>query len=686
MSQGEAEESVAHRQLEAWPKRGCSRPRMIRTLFALMLVVSLARSAPAQQTQAGGNALANATSRYLRDASASHINWRPWGQAAIDTAARANRPLFISIGFASSWDAFRLHREVFANSEVADTLNGYFVPVLIDSIEHPELAEAFEAIQRAVGGTVTLPASFVLTPALEPVTAMGFAAPMEFRTWLATSASRWANERAAFIADGRRNLIKAHSFGDKRAPSDYDATTLDAVIEDIARTHDAKVLRPMAISFALRYAERTGNKAVRAAALESLRTFARTPARDQVGGGFHRAPGVFEKILSDQALMAMTYLEAWQLTKDPQFEMVVRTTLDYIIRDQQRTKGAFVAAQDAYGLVPGQGPEFHNGTFYLWSKSELAHVLGPDATAKVVRAYGMENATGNLPVFVEPLDADIAQKLLDHRQKRPEPFRDFTELSGWNGLMISALSRAGTALGDRKYIDAALLATRSITTKLWDEKRKALYRSDAATAPVIPALSDDYAMLIQGLLDLFDATSDVKWLDLAKTLQARQDQLFWDASAERYTTGTALPEVLRGLLVESDVTVPSVNALAASNQLRLAMLTGSSSARVPMILSSFGGRLRRSGAELPQLASALAMTFESPKIAVVVAGPKKLETQQVLNAIYARWEPLRAVIFVPAKGAGRDRMIRTFPFIASLTADPELPLTYVCEKGECRKQ
>jgi uncharacterized protein YyaL (SSP411 family) len=366
--------------------------------------------------------------------------------------------------------------------------------------------------------------------------------------------------------------------------------------------------------------------------------------------------------------------------------MVVRTTLDYIIRDQQRTKGAFVAAQDAHGLVPGRGPEFHNGAFYRWSRSEIVQLLGNEAAPKALRAYGMENETGNLPVSAEPLDADLAQRLLDHRQKRPEPFRDFNELSGWNGLMISALSRAGAAFGDRKYIDAALLATRSITTKLWDEKKKTLYRTDAATAPVIPALSDDYAMLIQGLLDLFDATSEVKWLDLAKTLQARQDALFWDASMGRYTTGTTLPEVLRGLLVESDATVPSVNALAASNQLRLAMLTGSDSARATMIFNSFGGRLGRFGGELPQLGSALAMAFETPKIAVVVAGPKRVETQQLLTSTYARWEPMRAVIFVPAKGAERDRMTRAFPFIAPLAPDPELPLTYVCEKGECRRE
>ena len=660
---------------------------MVRSVLIAALSVCLASSTHAQQTHAGGNALGNATSRYLRDAAASHINWRPWGQPAFDSATLGNRPLFVAVGFASSYEAFRMHREVFANSEVADTLNNYFVPALVDRFEHPEVGEALDTIQISLGGTLTIPAAFIFTPALEPVAASGALSPAEFRTWLATQASRWAHERDALVGEAKRNLVKAHMLGEKRAPSDFDATTLDAVIDSVAKAHDPKVVRPMAISFALRYAERTGNKAVRAAALDSLRSFARTPIRDQVGGGFHRAPGVFEKILSDQALMALTYLEAWQLTREPQFEMVTRTTLDYILRDQQRTKGAFVAAQDAHGLVPGQGPEFHNGAFYLWSKKEIVQLLGNDGAAKAFRAFGMDRAEGNLPVYVEPLEPELARKLLDYRQKRPEPFRDFQELSGWNGLMISALSRAGAAFGDRAYVDAALLAARSVTTKLWDEKKRTLYRSDAATSPVIPALAEDYAMLVQGLLDLFEATSDVKWLELARTLQARQDELFWDPTAGRYKTGTSLPEVFRGLLAESDAHVPSVNALAASNQLRLAALLGGDSRRTiaTTIFQSFGGRLQKSGADLPRLATSLAMFLETPTIEVVVAG-KKTETLEVLRTVHARWAPMRSVILLQAKGPERDRVTRVLPFIAALEPHPEMPVTYVCEKGECRRR
>lgn len=652
---------------------------------SLAVVLCLALPALAQQTQAGGNALANASSRYLRDAAASHVAWRPWGNAAFELAKKNNRPIFVSIGFASSWDAFRLHRETFNHGEVAETLNGYFIPVLVDRFEHPEVAEAFDTMQRSLSGSATIPSNFVITPSFEPLAAIGFAAPREMNVFLATNASRWANSREAAIAEARTNLVKAHALGEQRNGGPVDPAMLDAVVESIARAFDPKLPQPMHLSFALRYAQRTDNDAVRAVALDALRKLARSPLRDQIGGGFHRAPGVFEKTLADQAMMTLVYLEAWQLTRDRALEQVVRTTLDYVIRDQQRSRGGFLTAQDAHGLVPGQGPEFHNGAFYLWSKAEIEQLVGRDQAPKIFAVFGIDKETGNLPVLAETPGQELApliQKLLDYRQKRPEPFRDFTELSGWNGLFLSALSRAGAALGEQKYVDAAALAARAIVALRWNEKTKTLARGDSTTA-----LAEDYAMLVQGLLDLFDATYDVKWLELAKTLQQRQDELFWNASLGRYVTGTTLPESLRGLLIETDDTTPSVNALAASNLLRLAMLGDAGRRRTATtIFESFGGRLRKSGADLPHLAAAYAMSLASPKIEVVVGAPRKKETFELLHAIHQRWEPLRAVLFVPEKGPERNRILTALPFTAALAPDPERPLAYVCENGECRRR
>jgi uncharacterized protein len=660
--------------------------RMVR----ILLTCFLAASALAQQTQPGGNALANATSRYLRDAAASHVAWKPWGPAAIEFAKKGNRPLFVSVGFASSFEAHRMHREAFNNAEVADSLNGYFVPVLLDRFEHPEVAEALDTLQTSMRGSVTHPSSFILTPALEPIAVTGPLPPRELGVFLATAASRWANQRDAVIAEGKANLVKAHLLGEQRAPGAADAATLDAAIDSVARSFDPNAPRPMAISFALRHATATDNKAVRAAALEALRTFARSTVRDQIGGGFHRTRGVYDKILTDQALFAMVYVEAWQLMREPEFENVVRTTLDYVIRDLHPTKGAFDASQDAHGLVPGQGPEFIEGRFYLWSKDEIVRLVGAEDAKKIFRVYGMAKDDDNLPVLTEPIPDDLkpaVAKLLEYRQKRPEPFREFSHFAGWNGLMISALSRAGAALGEPRYTDAAVAAARTITTKLWNEKKKTLHRSDAATSPVIEGTAEDYAMLVQGLIDLFEASHDVKWLELAKTLQQRQDELFWNPSTGRYTTGSSAPEQFRGLLVESDDTVPSVNALSASSLLRLAMLTGNETwrARPNMIFQSFGVRLRNAGAQLPQLASALSMSFASPKVVVVTGKPRSKEAFEVLRLIHQRWEPLRVVVFVPEKGAERNRVTAALPF-AALPPDPELPLTYVCENGECRRQ
>ncbi|HYR27247.1 MAG TPA: DUF255 domain-containing protein, partial [Thermoanaerobaculia bacterium] len=453
-----------------------------------------------------GNAFAGAASRYVRDAESSPVAWKPWGPAAIELARKSNRPLFVSVGFASSYDAFAMHRDAFNTAAIAAALNGEFVPVLLDRFEHAEAAEALDTLQQAMGGALANPSMFVLTPALEPFAQGGPMEARELGAFLAAAATRWANERDAATAEARAILVKAHLLGEQRAPGDTDAATLNAAIESVAQAFKPAAPRPMAISFALRHATATDNRAVRAVALDALRTFAKSPVRDQLGGGFFRAAGEYDKLLSDQALFAMTYLEAWQLTREPEFEQVVRTTLDYALRDLNVTKGGFEATQDAYGLVPVDGrPVFLEGAFYLWSKDELVRLFGADTAAKLMRIFGMAQGTDNLPVLAEEAPEELkpaVAKMLEHRQRRPEPFRDSSHLSGWNGLMISALSRAGAALGEPRYTDAAVAAARAVTTKLWNDKKKILHRGDSASGQVAEATADDHAMLVQGLLDV----------------------------------------------------------------------------------------------------------------------------------------------------------------------------------------
>jgi uncharacterized protein len=635
---------------------------------------------------------ASASSRYFTDRATAPVKWREWGKATLDLAQKANRPLFVSIGFAASWDCQRMHREAFLNGENAEALNTYFVPVLLDRIEYPEAAEAYEAVLRSMDGGEGWPANLILTPNLEPFAGGRLLSTADLNRMLVIQANRWTNERAAVIAEGQANLAKAKAAAEPRAPSAVDATTIEAVVNDIARAYEKnKTLDAMTVAFLFRYAARTKNENIRALAADSLRTLAAGPMRDQLGGGFHRCPDCFDKMLPDQALLALAYVDAWQITHDPDLAFVARTTLTSIIRDLRPPRGLFDSAQDGHSLVPGQGPVFVEGAFYLWTRDEITHLLGHEAAGKVFKIYPMKEGVENRLVLENPRflhetydeQAPPLQKLLDVRQRRPAPFREVA-MAGWNGLAISALARGSAVLNEPDYLEAAASAATVVATKLWNAPAKTLYRTESRGE----ALAEDYAMLVQGLLDLFDAGYDVKWLDFAIALQQRQDQLFWSNSLGRYATGNTAPEIVRGLLSERDEQTPAVNSVAAMNLLRLGTLTGNATwrARPAMIFEAFGGRMRTNGALHPQLAAAYESSLIAPTILVVTGDRYRQDTEDVLKAARERWEPMRAVVFVPRKGPQRDRVVRALPFVGALAPDPERVAVYECAAGQCVKR
>ena len=648
---------------------------MVRRIFALLLLALPALGA----------------SRYLGDRAGAPVQWQAWGDAAFARAKKEGRPVFLSIGFASSDECYRMHREAFLSGENAEMLNANFVPVLLDRVEHPEVAEAYEAAARGVSGS---PLNLVLNAKLEPFAAAGFLKPDELARFLVINANKYKEGAAPFPIDA---AVKP------AAPPE-----VESVLDAIAKTYDAtnggfgtipRRPRPMTISFLLRYAARAKHEGIRTVAVDTLKKLAIAPVRDQLGGGFHRATHeaawqqpYFEKMLPDQALLAMAYLDAWEATGEEELKFVARTTLDYVLRDLRGGgKGTFDASQDAYNFVPLQGPELINARFYLWSKDEITRLVGAESAAKVFKIYGMKDGATNLPALAEwrflgetydELQAPLA-KILDVRQKRPEPSREFNVIAGWNGLMISALSRTGAALGDRTYIDAATSAATSIATTHWNARAKTLLR-----APGVDALAEDYAMMVQGFLDLFDASYDVRWLELAIALQQRQDQLFWDAGSGAYATGSTAPAPVRALIRESDDETPSANAVAAQNLLRLAALTGNETwrTRPTTIFESFGGRMRTAGAEQAQMAHSMELARIAPKIVVVTGDPRKKQTFDLLSSYAQKPEAMRALIFLPAKGAARDRVVRALPFTGALTPNDEMAIAYVCAAGECKRQ
>lgn len=589
----------------------------------------------------------HAQSRYVSDAAGGAVKWEAWGAKAVERAARENKPLFVSIGFAASFEGFRMQKEAFADPQVAQVLNASFVPVLLDRLEYPEIARTYETLARSMNGGGEWPLLMVLTPSLEPFAVSGPLNTADLKNALAAVGNRWATQRDAMIAEGHANVLKARArLAEIPAPA-------------------SKRLNPNAISRMIRGQQST-------AAVDQLRRLARSALRDQLGGGFHRAARddawkqpYFEKMLSDQALFAIAYLEAWQTTRDPEMQRIARETLDAALRDLHPQNNAFEASQDAHSLVPAKGPEFWNGAFYVWQKDEIARLLGDEGARKVFRAYGVAEGARNVLEAADPKSLEdpaigpFLAKMLDLRQKRPQPFREWNLISGLNGLMISALARGGAVLDDRKYVDAAAFSAQVVLKNLWDAKTKTLLHSKGVTAN-----SDDYAMLVQGLLDLFEASYDTTWLNYAIALQQRQDQLFWDANASRYSIGSSVPQIVSGLLVERDDETPAVNSVSAMNLLRLAILTGNETWRT---------RQRVEGAQ-------------DAKIVAVTGDPRRKSTFDALHAIHERWEPLRFVLFVPSKGVTRDKMLKALPFTGALATDPENPVVYECSGGECRRR
>ncbi|MEO8381525.1 MAG: DUF255 domain-containing protein [Acidobacteriota bacterium] len=639
---------------------------------------------------AGGT---RAASRYVADRAAGPVHWERWGSAAFARAQREKRPIFLSIGFASSYECYRMHREAFLNGENAETLNTNFVPVLLDRVESPEVAKAYEAAALSLGVARGWPVHLVLNARLEPFAAAGFMKPDELSRFLVINANRF------------KESAGASGFSAPAAEAGAAALDIDKMVEAIGKTYDTTTAsfgeprpRPMTVSFLLRYAARMKHEGIRGAALEHLRRMAIAPIRDQLGGGFHRQAReaawrdpYFEKMLPDQALLSIAYLEAWQATNDPELAYLSRTTLDYVLRDLRGGgRGTFDASQDAYNYVPLSGPELVNGNFYQWQKDEIARLVGREPALKVFIIYGMKDAVPNLPalpawpVLAEThttLAAPLA-KMLDLRQKRPEPSREFNVISGWNGLMISALARAGAAFGEPRYVDAAGSAAQVLLPLL---PRGAKART-LAHGEGTEALAEDYAMLVQGLLDLYDAGHDIRRFEQAVALQKQQDQLFWNASAGAYTTGVAVPQPVRNFLRERDDETPAANSVAALNLLRLAALTGNETwaARPAILFQAFGARMRARGADFAQMASAYELSLIPPSIVVVTGDPRKKQTYDLLASYAQHPEPMRALVFLPHKGPERQRVVTALPFTGALQADPEKAVAYLCAEGECR--
>jgi uncharacterized protein YyaL (SSP411 family) len=513
----------------------------------------------------------------------------------------------------------------------------------------------------------------VLDANQQPLAGATYMQPDALKRWLAAAASNHPLPAP----------VPPSTIGNAAA-SDAIARAVDQLQQSFDAKHGGfssapKFPLPSTLDFLLR----SGGPLGRDMAFKTLRAMANGSIHDQIGGGFHRyttdaawREPHFEKMLTDQALLAIDYLEAWQLTRDPQFESVVRDTLDHVL-EIRVPGGGFASSENADSLIAGKsGPEMVEGAFYLWDPSQLAF-LHDDAKI-AARYYGIDKA-GSLPYVADPFTdiTAIRARMKELRGKRPPPRFDTKVIAGWNGLAISALARAGAALGEKRYIDGANEAAKVIRTKLWKTK---LSRVEG-----IDALCEDYAFVIAGMLDLFEATGDASLLEFAVTLQNKQDALFWNESASRYENGGSAPKQLQGWAVESESALPTANSVSASNLLRLGEFTDAAAwrDRARSIFRGYGWFLERAPSEFPAMVAAMTMTLSPPRQIVIAGNPSNPDTKQMLRIAHERFFPFR--IIVPLTGdAARQRLATYMPTVKEMKPIEKKATAYVCEHYVCK--
>ena len=715
-------------------------------ILALTCLVTSNRivAGPAPGVSEHTNRLAQEKSPYLLQHSHNPVDWYPWGEEAFAKARREDKPIFLSVGYSTCHWCHVMAHESFENEEVAATMNREFVNIKVDREERPDVDRVYMTFVQATTGGGGWPMSVWLTPDLKPFVGGTYFPPEDrygqpgFKKVLERIAAAWKQDHEKIAGQGARivEALREAQTAQPAAAEKIDAKILGAAYEQFSRNFDArdggfgsapKFPRPVTLNFLSRFYARDPKSDSGKHALEmdlfTLRKMAAGGMHDHLGGGFHRYSvdrywhvSHFEKMLYDQAQLAIAYLDAFQITQEPQFASVARDILDYVARDLTSNESGFFSAEDADSLFEHGKPEHGEGAFYIWTKNEIDTALG-NAAEIFDFHYGVQSH-GNAPEGSDPQDefrgknilierhtiAETAQqfqkpedavrdllrqsreKLFAIRSKRPRPHFDDKIIAAWNGLMISAYARAAQILDEPRYLKSATLATNFVRAHLWDDSKKTLYRSYREGRGRVEGFADDYAFVIHGLLDLYEASFDIEWLKFAIELQETQDRLFFDGKNGGYfsTSGKDESVVLR-MKDDNDSAEPAASSVAAHNLLRLAQIRNKKQweERAEKTISAFRTTLSRFPSAMPQILVALDFSSRKPR-QIVIAGKKDApETKALLSEVHRHFLP--TTILLVADGAeGQEYLGEELQAIHGMSMVDEKPAAYVCEDFTCK--
>jgi hypothetical protein len=657
------------------------------------------------------NRLALEASPYLLQHAHNPVNWYPWGDEAFEEARRTKRPVFLSVGYSTCHWCHVMEEESFEDLEIARFLNEHYVAIKVDREERPDVDAIYMTAVQALSGQGGWPMSVWLTPDREPFFGGTYfpardgdrGASAGFLTVLGGVAQVWRDDplRVARASASLSEAVRGALGGGEAAAGLPGPKPIEDAVALVKRSFDdrngglrraPKFPSNLPVRLLLRHHRRTKDPESLSMAALTLERMAAGGLFDQVGGGFHRystdtvwlVPH-FEKMLYDNALLAVAYAEAWQATGRTDFARVARQTLDYLLREMTSPEGAFYSATDA----DSEGEE---GRFFVWTEEEIRRLLG-DGADRLIAYHGVTrdgNFEGANILHVPRPDekewealAGARATLYAAREKRVHPLRDEKVLAAWNGLAISAFAFGGRVLGERRYVDAAARAAGFLLAALRVDGR--LVRSWKGGRTSGPGFLEDHAFLAQGLLDLYEATFDLRWLGEAVALSEEVEARFADPRGAWFATAADHEKLLAREKPSHDGAEPSGASVALLNALRLSAFTADDRWRAvaEKALRWYAPALEDRPLALAEMLLALDFHGDAVREVVLVWPRGDPEPEPFLAALRATFLPNHALA-----GAAEGPALEALGRVARVARDKKAiggkATAYVCERGACR--
>lgn len=704
-------------------------------------------------TNAKPNHLAKEKSPYLLQHVNNPVDWYPWGPEAFEKARREDKPILVSIGYSTCHWCHVMERESYENPEIGALMNKLLVNIKVDREERPDVDKIYMTAVSAMTGSGGWPLNVFLTPELKPFYGGTYFPPQAkwgHPGWpdvVHQIGEGWKNpeQRKKILESGEHITAALQKYAEAGgSPLEGKREWLDAGFKALRSIYDSsrggfgdapKFPMPVYHFFLQRYgASPARPKEALDMSFHTLKEMAKGGIYDHIGGGFARystdanwhVPH-FEKMLYDNAQLAVNYLEAYQISKDSEFARIARETLDYVARDMTSKEGAFYSAEDAdsvphptplpRGEGKGEGrPEKVEGAFYVWEKSEVIAELGTRNAELFNFRFGIrdngnaaedphgEFKNKNILYAAHPIPETARQfklseqetaKILDEskktlfavRTRRPRPHLDDKILSAWNGLMISAYAKSYQVSGDQKDLVAASKAAAFLKAQLYDSSQKQLYRSWREGERKVLAIADDYAFVVQGLLDLYESDFDATWLDWAQELTDTMVDRFYDKDRGGFYM-TALDQD-KNLLIrvkeDQDNVEPAASSVAALNLLRLAQFADKQNYRdlAQKTLQAFGTTVSQSPRAMPAMLAALGYSLSDPKQIVIVGKKTAPDTQALFKALHNHFIPIKIVVL--ADPENHTALSKMPSYIQAMTPLNGKATAYVCEHFVCKK-